>query len=93
MPNKKKTRKQKIVADMRHQLHIQTADSPKPEPLSPHVESNIPQVIHNAHQSSLQSIATSHYQYLYSDLFKTAVLTISIIVAELLLRYAFFGAS
>ncbi len=82
MPKKKKTRKQKILADMRHKtVKMQ----------SPHAVAKLfeePKVEHKIH-SPIRAIATSNYQYLYSDLFKTIVLTLSIIAGELVLGRLF----
>lgn len=82
MPKKKKTRKQKLLADMRRkvvkiesvQTVVQTLEEPK---------------IEHKPQPQVKAIATSSYQYLYSDLFKTIILTISIIAGELALGRLF----
>lgn len=82
MPKKKKTRKQKIIADMIHKTVKMPSLQAVPQlPEEPKVESK-PQTI-------VKTIATSSYQYLYSDLFKTIVLTISIIAGELVLGHLF----
>ena len=77
MPKKKKTRKAKTLADTRHRDYIaEPLQQIQPEHNEPHQ----------------QAIITSQYNYLYSDLLKTLILTISVIVAEIVLRYFVFGA-
>lgn len=88
MAKKKKTRKQKRLADMRHKEY--TA-----QPLEPiQSERNESQKIYPSSQpiQPKKEIITTHYSYLYSDLAKTLILTISVIVVELVLRYFAFGA-
>lgn len=82
MPKKKKTRKQKILADMRHKVVVEEPKIEyKSQPSQPQAD--------RIQQSSVKAIATSSYQYLYSDLVKTIVLTISIIVGEMVLGHLF----
>jgi hypothetical protein len=87
MPKKKKTRKQKVLADTRHREYFA-------EPLEQiRIDSSEPKkVYHPQPKPEAQAIVTAHYSYLYSDLLKTLILTISVIVAELALRYFAFGA-
>ncbi len=101
MPKKKKTRKQKIISDKRHKDYSAFTPPPQANPSttsSPDrlgvqsVQTERSQTIHKPQHISGQLITTAHYSYLYSDLRKTFFLTCSIIIAELLLGYIFFGA-
>ena len=87
MPKKNKTRKQKVLADTRHKEYFV-------EPLEQiRVENKEPKkVYHPQSRPVAQAILTEHYSYLYSDLLKTLILTIFVIVAELVLRSFAFGA-
>ena len=84
MPKKKKTRKQKILSDLRQQqaivpsTHISFEDKP-----SEHVT----HVQHVPSTPSRISISTSSYAYLSHDLWKTFFLTIIIVIVELALHY------
>ncbi len=80
MAKKKKTRKAKTLADTRHREYIV-------EPLQ-----QIKPVKPELNEPRQQAIITSEYNYLYSDLLKTLILTISVIVVEIVLRYFVFGA-
>ena len=91
MAKKKKTRRQKELADIRRRragTHL------KPDQTSPvtaptyslEQKTSVPPVQPIAH-----SIATSSYRYLSSDLLKTLILTCSIIVVEILLRFLVKG--
>lgn len=88
MPKKKKTREQKISADKRRRIEIPASKSApsisthsytKPEALSP------AQTINRA-----TTITTSGYSYLVSDLTKTVLLTIGIIIVEYILFIVIF---
>ena len=102
MPKKKKTRKQKIIADVRHKQYVDQPITAKIDSLTQIKSENMPietkpnykqQTPYAPQQNLNQAITTSHYTYLYSDLLKTLILTFSIIIAELLIRYLFFGAN
>ena len=83
MPKNKKTRKQKMLADNRHRDYMEKPlQQIQPEHNKPGHNDPVPK----------QAIITAHYSYLYPDLLKTLILTISIIVAELALRYFAFDA-
>lgn len=87
MPKKKKTRKQKIIADMRHKVAAERPEIEyKPQPSADMGQPQLDRVQH----SSTQTIDASRYQYLNSDLLKTVILTFSIIAGELVLNYLFF---
>lgn len=87
MAKERKTRKQKELADTRRQALIQQRATYS-------FTHTLPTVLDsqkNAPTTSTQPIAyhvsTSSYQYLSSDLFKTIILTGSIVFVELLLRF------
>jgi hypothetical protein len=78
MPKKKRTRQQKIMADLRH-----NSVEEKIETVSLPLSSELPTV----QKPSPVSISTSSYSYLFHDLWKTFFLTIFVVVVEVLLRY------
>ena len=100
MPKKKKTRKEKVLADTRHKEYLlEPLEQVQTETRNNvQLESNsdvVKKVEHSRHiqsSSKTQVITTANYSYLYSDLLKTLMLTISVIVAEIVLRYFVFGA-
>ena len=71
-----------MLADLRHK----TVKMQSPQAVPQLIEE---QEVEHKPQSPVKAIATSSYQYLYSDLFKTIVLTISIIAGELVLSRLF----
>jgi hypothetical protein len=79
MPKKKKTRKQKILADTRQKVIVEVTK----------VEYETQTRLDRDQQIPVQMIDASRYQYLSSDLFKTIVLTLSIIAGELILGHLF----
>lgn len=91
MPKKKKTRKQKILADKRHKIaKLYSAEVVTKQIERVNIEYK-PQLQADQNQQPLSTtIDASRYQYLHADLFKTMVLTFSIIAGELILRYVFF---
>lgn len=94
MPRKKKTRKQKIISDTRHIDYAKFISPPQistPTPIQSGQVSGSLNVF-KPQQSTGQFITTSQYSYLYSDLLKTCVLTFSIIIAEIVFGFLFFGA-
>lgn len=87
MPKKKKTRKQKMAADLRNKTTGQTVYTlPTQQTTNPVLQQKSEPAI----RTQNQNILTSEYTYLNTDLIKTAVLTISIIIAELLLQFTIF---
>jgi len=87
MPKNKKTRKQKILSDhRRHQnpVAVNSYSFEKPT-ISIQTPQEPPAIPSRPPNSS--AIATSDYHYLFADLLKTMILTGSIIVGELILRY------
>lgn len=86
MPKKKKTRKQKILADTRHKIIIERLKTEyQAQPL---LNADQPR-LNRSQQSAVQVIDSSHYKYVYSDLFKTIILTFLIIAGELALSRLF----
>lgn len=79
MPKKKKTRKQKITADMRHKVVVE----------GPKSEYKAPPRLDRDQQAPVQAVVVNRYQYVYKDLFKTVILTLSIIACELVLGHLF----
>lgn len=83
MPKKKKTRKQKIIADSRYNaVKIQ----------SPRIVDSIGDSVIE-YKTQPQVISPSRYRYISSDLIKTLVLTVLIIAGELALAYWFIWRS
>jgi hypothetical protein len=86
---KKKTRKQKVVADTRHREYF----AEPLEQVQTETRNNVQNVqLEDNERPKPRVIATANYSYLYSDLLKTLMLTISVIAVELVLRYFVFGA-
>lgn len=86
MPKKNKTRKQKILSDLRRK----TSEDIKPtEVINKISESKVESkaILNQDQQRVKQSITTSSYKYVYSDLLRTFILTAAIISGELLLGY------
>ncbi len=81
MAKKQKTRKQKILSNQRRQDN--TTRYALPEQQS-HVVLNAP--VEKAKPELIKTISINEYQYLYKDLLKTAILTTSIVLAELLIK-------
>lgn len=97
MPKKKKTLKQKLQTDKRRQLTTVSADHTEESVTSPTF--SLPQdyikttsakrttIKHTPTQ--VTNIQTHEYKYLRRDLIKTSMLTTSIVVLEIILRYVF----
>jgi len=74
-----KTRKEKIIADYRHNVYtLETSISPLP---SPSLNVALSDVVINPNSQS--------YSYVLKDVLKTGLLTLSIIVGELVLYFLF----
>lgn len=89
MPKRVKTKKQKILADLRRKNSpsvIEKTDfTTYTLPTTMHVDSpksDMP----GKKIASAKAVSTSGYAYLYKDLRKTLLLTSSIIIAEILIR-------
>lgn len=91
MPKKKKTRKQKSLADVRRQkepkaTQIAFAES-KPQKEEHTVAPTATEEPQTPIRTSKRIVQTSDYQYLARDLRKTILLTTSIIVIELAIKF------
>ena len=85
MPKKKRTRKQKMVGDLRQTTNQQPLPTEQMQTYSVEKKAIVaPKIVAPAH--SAKTIATSEYRYLSKDLLKTVLLTCSIIVIELVLQ-------
>jgi hypothetical protein len=91
MPKKKKTRKQKQLADVRRQTETITPHTATVENHQPvreeHVIASTPHASRPQRHLAHQSIATADYTYIRKDLLKTVILTGTIIVLELILKH------
>lgn len=90
MPSKKKTRKQKILADQRReQPAIDTFSYSIDDSVSSQSNARKPQLApaNSTNSSSTVSIDTQHYQFLKSDLKRTAALTFAIIFLQVILFF------
>ena len=89
MAKKKKTKQQKIIADVRRQLFKKNLSNHKIEEKNPTVEKITPQI--NTQKKDLTTAPSqekndiNNYAYLMHDLRKTATLTGSIITLQILL--------
>lgn len=90
MPKKKKTRKQKMLTDSRHQA--EKNDVPTQQTFSYSVESpKRKETTISPKVSVSHAISTSEYSYLSKDLIKTFAVTGIIIFAEILLFFILNG--
>lgn len=91
MPKKKKTRKQKTLADVRRQKEPKVAytafSESKPQEREQAVAPSAPEESQPAVRPSKRIVQTSDYKYLAGDLRKTLLLTTSIIVIELAIKF------
>lgn len=91
MPKKKKTRKQKLLADVRQQTEPQVARTATtytiPEARGDEKPASSPKVSRQEKPTQPSAIMTSGYPYLVKDLWKTLILTCVIIGLELLLKF------
>lgn len=92
MPKKKKTRKQKTLADERRKIEPKVTQTAviesKPQAREEHVSAPIsapPQPIHNS--TVPRNIITTNYHYLAGDLRKTLLLTGVIVGIQLLIKF------
>ena len=81
MPKKKKTRQQKILAEKRRETSSQPLYTITPESLPKQAKQPVLQVKHTP------TISTISYNYLATDLSKTALFTVAIVLIELVLRF------
>jgi len=80
MAKKRKTREQKILADLRHNFrHTFISQAP----LAGKIQAQIPPSIIT--QRTEKTVALNSYPYLIKDLTKTAILTLGIFVSQIIL--------
>jgi hypothetical protein len=80
MAKKRKTREQKIAANLRHNFsHTFTSEVPLSVKIQPQVTSSILKM------GSPKTIVANAYPYLIKDLSKTAILTLAIFLAQIIL--------
>ncbi len=82
MAKRKKTREQKIAADSRHKDYSKNI-----QPIQ--IVAQTQKVFSQIQQAPSPKSSVFEYSYLYSDLIKTTILTFSIIILELVLKYFF----
>ena len=90
MAKKKKTRQQKIIADLRRQIYASKTDNAPFEektekPKQPSLSFKLPAI--NTVEKKQSFAAITNTSYLAKDLQKTAILTASIITAQLILLF------
>ncbi|MBI4084437.1 MAG: hypothetical protein HY431_00885 [Candidatus Levybacteria bacterium] len=94
MSRKRKTRRQKMLSDLRH--HVSLSSDPTPsqetEVEAPVAASSRFQYTFSAAKTrsakpQAQTVALQTYDYVSKDLFKTALVTGSIVIVELVLAY------
>ena len=80
MAKKRKTREQKILADLRHNFrHTFISQAPLAEKIQAQITPSI------ITQRAQKTVALNAYPYLVKDLTKTAILTLSIFVFQIIL--------
>lgn len=90
MPKKLKTKKQKIRSDLRHKNYL--PESEKAEfttyslPTFKEIEHK-PTPAEQTFLTSAKQVSTVGYSYLSRDLRKTILLTLSIVMVEILIKY------
>lgn len=91
MPKRKKTRKQKTMADVRRQTDqnvTYTTATIEPKTQLPQEHVAVTQPLHQpVRQTTQRNIITADYHYLGRDLTKTLVLTGIIIIIQLALKF------
>lgn len=83
MPKRRKTRKQKINAQSRHQVNKPVITVTENTPITQQPSAPVK-------PKDKIAINTSGYGYLYADLRKTVILTFLIIISELILAKIIF---
>ena len=80
MAKKRKTREQKILADLRHNFsHTFTSEIAPSVKIQPQITSTILKT------TTQKTVAVNAYPYLIKDLSKTAILTFAIFIAQIIL--------
>ena len=94
MAKHKKTKQQKIIADLRRQLQYENQTTSSKKPSTEQAISNQAKTIslpkefsYKNPSENLQNKTKTAYPYLKHDLFKTGVLTSSIVFAQLFLFF------
>ncbi len=94
MPKKVKTRKQKILADLRRKVapvEVKKVDSATYSLPSQKSSSISHPVAAKSKSNNQATITTNSYSYLSSDLRRTILLTSAIIIAEIVIRFTVKG--
>ena len=90
MPKKKKTRKQKQLADVRRQTEptvSHTATIQRDHPVrEEHETASTIQSLHSQKPVMARSVVTTDYHYLTHDLRKTVILTALILAAQIIIK-------
>ena len=90
MAKKKKTRKQKQLADVRRQTETITTHTATVETQQPtreeHTTASTPSVSRHQKLPVHHVIATADYRYLRKDLLKTVILTAAILIIQFALK-------
>ena len=91
MAKKKKTRKQKQLADVRRQTetfmpHTATVEAHQPV-REEHPAASAPHISRPQKFSTAHVIATADYRYLRKDLLKTVILTAAILIIQFALKH------
>lgn len=93
MAKHKKTRKQKLLADLRRQTQSTVSKEPDSTTYSIPVSISDPASISKPHAVSTYAgsvqakVVTIDYRYLITDLRKTILLTSAIVIAELVIKF------
>lgn len=89
MTKARRTRQQKIIADLHRKLHAQNQGISLETPVSPSLpkQSMYSYTPVNRIQTASPSISLTSTQFVRHDLFKTAIVTSGIIIMQLLLFY------
>jgi hypothetical protein len=86
MAKRRKTKEQKILADLRHNFrHNYIGEAPSAQNLQIKLTPNIPGLQKTIEQKAPKTIALNSYPYLAKDLAKTAVLTLTIFAIQIIL--------
>ncbi len=88
MAKKKKTKQQKIVADLRRQLLKKNLSNKNETPVVKSVRDDKKPLIEEPQIKVVKKETNFNYSYLTHDLKKTAVLTSSIVALQIILYFA-----
>ena len=87
MAKKKKTRQQKIIADLRRQVYASQDHPVSPVIKEEKTENHIPVILKSNIPVKKAEIFTNTYPYLVKDLRKTAILSTAIVLGQFLLLF------